>query len=355
MTTQPALPRLRGCDEAHAAEVTGGWATQVEPAVGYAPPRPPIYGLVERWPVLEARLPAELPATRVTGLPNALVVGSQGWVVTPDRHVVVSLSWYESAGRPSLSLIHWEREERLPGTVLNLTTINGATNYGHFLLDGLGRLAVADGLDISPATADWVLVPAFGSAGAERMLHRLGIPPERTVRALDGIAVTADLVLTPSLAGTARIYRPALPRFLRRVIPASAGARRVFVSRRGQRRALVNVDDVEALAVARGFEVVDPSAVDMPTVLARASVVVGPHGAALADLAFCREGTAVLELMPSDHMFPYWYTLSVAGELSYSAVVGKSAEERDPAEWGGSPFPFTIDLEAMDAALQELP
>ena len=38
-------------------------------------------------------------ATRVLDLPGARVVGQQGWVVTPDHGVAVSLSWYESVLR----------------------------------------------------------------------------------------------------------------------------------------------------------------------------------------------------------------------------------------------------------------
>jgi Glycosyltransferase 61 len=355
MTSTPAAPRLRGCDEAHAAEVTGGGITQVEPSVDYSAARPPVYGRGDRWAILEGRLPAVLPATRVASLPGAFVVGTQGWVVTPDRHVVVSLSWYESVGRaPSLASVRWEDEYILNGTVLNLATMNAAVNYGHFLLDGLGRLAVADGLAITPDTVDWVLLAAFPSPGAELMLQRVGLSPERTVRAVAGVAVTGDVVLTPSMPGTARVYRPVLPRFLRRAIPRSAGQRRIYVSRRGGRRPLINADQVEAVAVEHGFEVVDPLTADMPATLAAASAVIGAHGAALADLAFCRPGTAVVELMPSDHMFPYYFSLALAGELRYSAVVGASTQERDPEEWGGSPYGFEVRPNDLHAALEAI-
>ena len=336
--------------------MTDGWVTVVQPAEDYRPPVPPVYGSTESWDVLWSRLPDRLPATRVVGLPGALAVGHAGWVVTPDRKVVVSLSWYESNGRPSLSSITWDHEEHLPGTVLNLTTIGGANNYGHFLLDGLGRLAVAEGGDLRPADVDWVLLPAYRSPGADRLVAKLRIPEGRAVRQQERVAFTSDLLITPSIAGTARIYRPALPRFLRRLVRPGAKSvgKRLFVSRRGGRRELLNVDAIEGLALAHGFDVIHPWEVDLPSRLAGAGAVISAHGAAMADVGFCRPGAKVIELLPSDHMWPYYFSLAVAGELSYRAVIGASEAARDPGEWGGSPYAFQVDPDAFELALKEL-
>lgn len=296
---------------------------------------------------------ATLPATRVLELPGARIVGSQGWVVTPDHQVAVPLSWYESFGRPSLVHIRWESERHLSGTVLNLGTMNGAINYGHFLLDGIGRLSVCGLAGISLAEVDHVVVPQFPSAGARAVLDDVGIPADKIVGLDRGESVTGDVVLAPSMPGTTRIYRPSLVDFLRRTRPPGSGEarRRVMISRRGGRRPLSNAAAVEDLAVRHGFEVVTPESVDLPSVLAEAAVVVGSHGAALADLTFCRPGTRVVELMPSDHMFPYWFTLARAGGLAYSVVVGESRTVRDPTEWGSSPAAFEVPIDFLAEAL----
>jgi capsular polysaccharide biosynthesis protein len=336
--------------------VTGGWRRVVEDEVDYRPPRPRIHGDASRWDVLETRLPYVLPATRVVGLPGARVVGPHGWLVTPDDQVLVALTWYESFGTPSISKITWAAERYLPGSVLNLGTINGAINYGHFLLDGLGRLGVADQIGISAADFDWIVVPGFVSEGAKTVLRRLGLPPERIVIGQDGLALTGDLIVTPSLPGTTRVYRPVVADYLRTFAPPAGAAdgSRVMISRRGGRRHLTNAEDVEGFAVSRGFRVVDPGEVDLAAELAGASVVMGTHGAALADLVFCRPGTHVVELIPSDHMFPYWFSLARAAGLDYSAVIGDSAAVRDPEVWGSSPYEFTVSLDALAEALDEL-
>ena len=91
-----------------------------------------------------------------------------------------------------------------------------------------------------------------------------------------------------------------------------------------------------------------------PSRFAEAEVVIGAHGAALANLAFCQPGTKVFELMPSDHVFPHWYTLSAAADLNYNLIIGKSEKERQLPKFGPSPYDFFIDPIIFEKALTEL-
>jgi capsular polysaccharide biosynthesis protein len=77
---------------------------------------------------------------------------------------------------------------------------------------------------------------------------------------------------------------------------------RIYVSRLGDkhRRAVGEAALVEGLR-RRGFAIVTPAEMDLAEqirVFRGARLVVGPHGAGLANVAFCRPGTAVYELMP---------------------------------------------------------
>ena len=346
-------PRIGIVSEEEALKLVGGQRKVAEPKQTYDPPRPVIYGDPEVWSVLENRLPDFLPATRVVDLPACKVAGRFGWVIVDDR-LVLSLSWFESVPRrPKMNTITWSSEVHLDGTLLNLSTVSGATNYGHFLLDGLGRLAVAEQTGVKLRNVDWVLVPGFRSATADALQDRLGIPDRKIVRPEAYVAVKADRVLTPSLPGTSRTYRPVVADFLRRAVspPKGPTGTKLFVTRRGERRAIRNREAVEALAVTHGFQVVDPVDVDLPREMARASVVAGPHGAALADLVFCRPGTRVIELIPSDHMYGYWYSLSVAAGLDYRAVIAESATTRPPEQWGPSSSEVVVPIDLLDEAL----
>ena len=81
-----------------------------------------------------------------------------------------------------------------------------------------------------------------------------------------------------------------------------------------------------------------------PDAFADAELVVGAHGAALAGLAFCTAGTAVVEIMPDHHRFPYYASLACSGGLRYTAVPGTPVVDERHAH-------FTVDPEELDAAI----
>ena len=352
MAPKRSSETLKACDEAYAVWVASGAVFPAEEAIEYKPSVPPIFGQVSVWETMLSRLPSILPATRVVHIPDGVVVGSSGWVVTPDSKVVASLSWYESLERkPPLSKVFWEQLEYLKGKVLNLGTISGSNNYGHFLLDGIGRISVLEIAGMSVADFDWVVIPGFSSRSSNEIVTRLGISQEKIIRLAEGEAISGHDLYTPSLAGTSRIYRPCLPNFLRNNVTATGAGKRIFISRKEARRPISNIDNLEKFLAEKAFEIVDPREVDLPQLIAEAEIIIGAHGAAMADIAFATPGTKIIELIPSDHMFPYFYSLAVAAALDYRVVIGASEHVRELDETGPSPYSFEVDLEALSMAL----
>jgi capsular polysaccharide biosynthesis protein len=100
--------------------------------------------------------------------------------------------------------------------------------------------------------------------------------------------------------------------------------KRIFVRRCSAYRKLLNDVEVEAFFVGHGFEALDPgelSVRDQIEFFAKADVIVGPSGAALTNILWCRGGTKVF-VLHSDHPFkkyPYWDALArVAGaDIAY--------------------------------------
>jgi capsular polysaccharide biosynthesis protein len=78
--------------------------------------------------------------------------------------------------------------------------------------------------------------------------------------------------------------------------------KRLYVSRSdASLRRLANERQVEAVLRSRGFTIVVPGAlslVEQIRLFKGAEAVVGPHGAGMTNIGFCRPGTRVLELMP---------------------------------------------------------
>lgn len=182
----------------------------------------------------------------------------------------------------------------------------GLHNYGHFLIDCLPALMTAIGAGaterfpaITPPLLPWhreLLDLTLGETSRPRLIEA------PLVRIKDVVFATAmdhflhapnsplDLIRERVLAAAA--------------IDPAAGAKRIYISRRGsQKRVLANELDLETALAARGFTIVKPEALSVRDQIAlfhQADLIVAPAGAALANVLFCRPGTKVIELQPSN-------------------------------------------------------
>lgn len=198
-------------------------------------------------------------------------------------------------------------------------------NYCHWLLDGLARSC------LGAAGERQVLVPAPGPAfqrDATALLQR-SAPRAGTLAAHQTVQV-GRLTWTSSLTGMGSAFHPALRRFgaaARQAAPLGRPAA-IYVSRRDTaRRVLSNESAIEQLCAARGFVTVVPSALsvtEQAAVFAGARRIVVPHGAALANLVFCRPGAAVLELLMDNHVNFYFRQLAGCMGLNYGCVLGRA-------------------------------
>ena len=112
--------------------------------------------------------------------------------------------------------------------------------------------------------------------------------------------------------------------------PAGPAERRLFVSRGGARlRRLKNEEELKPEMTRRGFEWFTPRADDHKAQIEAfrsASVVVTVHGAALTNLLFCRPGTLVVELFPSNHIKSPYCWLAMRLGLRYRPVIGSEGD-----------------------------
>jgi hypothetical protein len=347
------VPRTTIGSQEYARRYSGRWHTAY-PAAGRVSRRPPIqYGSR----IADFDSPVDpVPELGVLELPRGNVVGVEGWIVSREGDLLPEHTWY---GTHTAEMEHRlrrgrqpHRVERVGGTALSLGTRSADSNYGHFLLDSVGRLALVEKAGIRMDGIDHV-VGAVPSERARRILKRAGVPLDRFIVAREGVSIQPDVLLAPTFPGTRRNYQPWLVEFLRKTGPAPAAAdvagRRLYIQRKATRRVLNEAQLLPTLE-EHGFEIYDPAEhPDPPADFAAASIVVGAHGAGLADLAFCRPGTCVLELIPEDHVMPYWYTVSEAGGLRYGYLIG----DVHPSPLGASKSDLTVDVNDFGVALAD--
>jgi capsular polysaccharide biosynthesis protein len=116
--------------------------------------------------------------------------------------------------------------------------------------------------------------------------------------------------------------------------PPAATSRRLYVCRGVPRRRVLNEDDVLELLEPAGFEALSMegrSVSEQAALFASADVIVATHGAALANLVFCRPGTAVIELMGTNTASMLFAELSWGRGLDYQMIMG--IEPSPPDRW----------------------
>jgi capsular polysaccharide biosynthesis protein len=305
-----------------------------------------------------------VPRVAVAELPGGRVLGPHRAVITGRGDLVHEVSWYFGTTRP--------REHPLflnpcPGAPLHVAgrlgvlAARGDSNYYHFLVDVVSRIGLLEQAPQIAAPRCWY-VPQQTRFQRE-LLDLVGIPPEQRLDAGAHPHVSADVLVVPQSPAMTEKNPPWVVQFLReRLLPlAGDGAKRngIYITRgpSANNRTVVNESEVLAFLGDRGFEAVDPgrlSVLEQIRTFASASVIVAPHGAALANLIFASPGSSVVELFPAGCVLPdFWRLASGVPGLRYRYLAAPGGPRR-PTRAGTIVRDVEVDLAALAETLDEL-
>ena len=293
---------------------------------------------------------------------DALVVGPHGWVLTAEGAFISNCSWYNdpSPGGPLPATVN--APHRLDGRCALVASEWGGENFGHFLMDTLPRLHLLEAAGLLEGDIDHYLLPPLGVPEARDLVARADIDPARIVWLEPGTCFTAPEVLATTHPGERRTTPAWVPRYLRdrfaeatpdRDDPAGR-PRRIYLARGDNSRRPVNEPAVAEALAGLGFTTVDCDETRGNAVFASAEIVVGPNGAALTNTMFCPPGATLVELVPSDHPFPFFLSTSLAAGLDYVGFGCPSTGTREPGDPAPSRFDFTVDIDALCEVVREV-
>ncbi|MFS3134294.1 glycosyltransferase family 61 protein [Gluconacetobacter sacchari] len=130
------------------------------------------------------------------------------------------------------------------------------------------------------------------------------------------VAGAADFALS-------RLCQSVFARMASRVPVTRRRGLRLYVDRGGVgNRAIPNEAALAAALAAEGFCVVRPermTVAEQVDLFRAAAMVVGPLGAGMTNIGFCRPGTMVYELVPDHHVNPCFLAMAMRGHLNYWA------------------------------------
>lgn len=218
------------------------------------------------------------------------------------------------------------------GTALVLCSDIHPLNFCHWLVDELPRIVAVGG------RRDVTLIVSEEDAAFRRESLRLcGFPAERVVGVADFSAVRADrLLVTRDLAEMPHPGFKAAPwllDFLRARVGFAALARyggaptprRIFVSRDDAvGRRVVNESTLMAALAPAGFSRVTLAGrglAEQVALFSRATLIVGAHGAGLANVVFAPAGARLLEMFPASYGMPSYAVLAAGQGVDYASYV----------------------------------
>jgi hypothetical protein len=289
----------------------------------------------------------EGPPARCSRVPDGVVAGRVGAVLTPDGHWLIDSVGTVTRAWPELTLDERagvevteplrESDERVATVVCERRREWWTENFGHWTFDVLTRVAML----LRAGVPDDVklLVPEPVLPFQRETLVGLGIADDRIVP-WDGKPTRFRQVYVPTARPAPPFLFPAGIELLRELGASAHEAvpeRRLFVSRRQLTRTTRVANEEELLDVAKdyGFVEITPERLPYSEQVRRfseAEIVAGPHGSGLANAIFMARGTGLCELAPARlhaEKVPNFWNLAACGRQRYGLCVA-SGRRVDP-------------------------
>jgi len=290
------------------------------------------------------------------------VIGDVTLVSTWDGIVLGDLQALHGAKDPAA---HWvmkrcrfRRPRLLAGTAMVLAATSGA-NYFHWLFESLPRLRLLEMAGFDLEAVDWFLLNQNCSGFHNDTLDELRVPVAKRLRCFKQEVLKVGRLVVVSPPAPPGVCPSWACDFLReKFLRPQAGPsdRKVYISRRqAQRRRLAGEEGILPWLERRGFETVcleQMSFRRQVDLFASARIVVGVHGAAMANLVFMPPGGKVLEFLPPDYPQFCYRELADTMKLGHHHAMGEAVRQRvkDPsmADVFLSPQALKRAVEAVD-------
>jgi hypothetical protein len=261
---------------------------------------------------------ASVPEVFLGCLNNARIVGPERIVFSARNQLM-----FESAlsrrdvveSTPVAAVLRRSRAKRLEGNYCLLATPWSGFAYYHWVMDALPRLSVLEQFDELRDAK--MIVPEPLTSYHRETLQLAGIRPDRLHGVGDGCWEVERLffpqLLSASCNPSTHVATWLRQRFLGTATREPSGPKKIYVSRRDAKRQVLNEPDIISAMEARGFTVVCPgdlNFVQQVALFRQAEVVVGPHGAAFANMVFAPPGATLVEFFGDNYVNGCFWALA---------------------------------------------
>lgn len=261
---------------------------------------------------------------------HVFFTGPAFWVHDDSDQEILRYNVPQTQKRPG----RWHRGKRLTGTTLLFATSAGAHCYYHWMMEILPKLGMLEREGIRLDSIDHFLVREISAKWQLETLARFGIDESRIVETLKRPHWRCDNLLHIELnCGINLKMHRFIPQWMKHLYPCAVEDKpriKLYITRpKGVRRGIANEHEILPLLEEAGFTIMAMeglSVAEQAALLARADVLMSPHGGALTNMVFCKPGITVVEIF-SRHVFPYYYGLAANCGHQYHAILENPAQD----------------------------
>ena len=303
------------------------------------------------------------PRSWVRKVDMLTILGPTIGVISAKRQLIpeVSIEWSCPPDK------HWTfRKLMLPspkylsGMSLILAS-TGGDSYFHWMTDVLPRVRLAERAGYEVEHFDHFIVNKVKTDYQKETLKYLKIPFNRLreiSRKANGYLCQRSVL--PSLPS----YPGAVPletiQYVRSIIPETPTRKgvKLYIERgKSKRRRISDETRIIEWLQTKSFMIIDcgeMSVADQAAAFAHAELIVAPHGGALTNLMFCREGTKVVELLSSKYPNPCYRNLCGVAGLPYIGIIGNNQKSESTCDLSDSSGVIETSLEDLKKVLDQI-
>lgn len=221
----------------------------------------------------------------------------------------------------------------IDGTVAVLAGLT-SDMYFHWMFDILPRFDLLSRSGIDLTSIDYFLIDDHLPFQQET-LSRLGIPQSKVLSPAKSVHFQATQLIVPSYPGSPAWMPQRVCQWLQTLMlgTEAKGLRkrdRLYITRqKTTNRRIINESELIDWLQKWGFQVVALESLSVQAqanLLASASVVISAHGGGLTNLTFCQPATKVIEIFPSQFVYPCYWLISNHLNLDYYYITGSTPE-----------------------------
>jgi hypothetical protein len=264
------------------------------------------------------------------------IIAKPGYLLNESRYLShKSIRDFSRVLDPDLGVVETEVDDELLWIV---GSNSSSHNYWHWNAQVLP--AIVHSIDFAEAAgfqAEWRVLTQPLEGFQQESLRLLGIDQERVREVKPNEVIRArQLVYSAYLASAffPGVQRSGVANRIRDSLRHETGStrRKTYLARTDtNRRRIENETELIGALEAEGFDCVTPGELsfsEQVVISAESEVIIGPHGAGMANLLFAPEGGRALEVGRSAHLNPANLTLGMTRGLTYWLDLFPSTGER---------------------------